>query len=1845
MLLCIVMLSASATFAADDTALADASDEIAVEENVLTASDDFASESSNAILADANDNIVTNDTFFNYFNETGSLLSNVTSDELIFEGGFGGLGIDYIFINKPIVFTGNGDAVFDGITFVVSSDNVTIDGFSIFQKDDYGILIEEDNVVISNNYLEFTALEKVNSYGIYASSNNLQIIDNIIRYTGNTNGTVVNNAVRIEGDDKEGTPAKSVVVSRNIFDIDMPSVDIGYDPDTWASTVMNDAIVFYYCEDLEFVENVVKVKYSDVTTAYGYDSLYAVSVRSDAYTSGEVQSKQVIIENNTIDIEGHSCAYAVYVCADDFSVILNNITSTSETYLAHGIDVDGPCAEGVVAINYITAEAPLATYGIYSYQYMGSIENITYDRNIINVTGYASAGMEIVECNPEITNNGILARGNYTYGIIASIRDEGVISDNVVLASGSNIGSDATGDGLMPKNSMGISVKGDCVIEGNIVGSTNIGINLAEEGDITINNNRIYVIPNALIDSYGIYSHRLSNLTVTDNVLYFVGNTDGTVVNNGVRIEGDDEDEPAPATNIVVSGNTFDLQLPSVDVSYDPDTWAATTMSEGIVFYYCENLKFTNNRVDLTYNNFTTAYGYDSLYAVSVRSDAYTFGEVQSKHVMIADNEINIDGHSATYAVYVCADDFSVLFNNITSTSETYLAHGIDVDGPCAEGLVAGNDIVARAPLATYGIYSYQYMGAIENVSYPANTIDVTGYASAGMEIVECNPEIIGNVITADGNYTYGIIASIRDEGLISRNEINVLGSNIGSDATGDGLMPKNSMAISVKGNSTIANNTLESTDIGINLVEDGQITVDNNNITVKSNTEDIDNHAVVANAVDYLVFTNNEVMYNGASAPKGDYKTAKAYAMYVVNSEVNVENNTFFIVVPSLPSDWEQVGDDWVRHSYTEGLVFNECDFSIVANNEIALGYNGGDFGSIYVIDVLDCDNFIVEHNDIDAAGEDYIYGIIVEGDEFTISENNISVESEYYTCGINVEESTGGIIDGNVIYTNSPGTAYPIYGGMIGEPSVVITNNTIVANSYFIVGVELSGKEVTVNDNLIDLKGNYTIGIGVYVDELIANNNTIRSKASNVGNVSIWDSIGTDTTAIKSKKGTVSIIDNFVETTGNYTVDIADDDGTVHDNYLTAKKRIGDNSVYSTGAATVYDNTPKLKVVLFASDLEKVYDDGKLFTVVALDEDGEPVINGTIYASIGDITLNVDTDENGVAEFDIELPEGVYNVTTDFLGDYVYGPRQINNTITVTTKDTTVVAPEYVEATAIEVKEHDAVVNVSLTDVDGKPLAEKPVIIEFNGVGGDFITDENGTVKYSLWGDAGEYALIVKFDGDENYSSCEFTADVSIVLAESKIVAPVFAQFTTVDVAEGDSIINITLTDIDENPLANKTVFIGIDGGEGKYTTDEKGAIQLLVLANAGEHTIAIEFAGDACYGASNATTEISIVPVESQIVAPEYAEYTIVEVKEHNATFDLTLVDEEGNPLANRDVVIELNGVGDHFTTDENGAVKYSLWGDAGNYTLIAKFEGDERYTKSNATADIVITPVKTEIVADESAVYSIVDVVSGNATFDLTLVDADGNFLANKTIFITFNGVTEEFTTDENGTVEYAISAGAGNYTIDMAFENDGYYEASDASATVSIVKAESKIFLRNALYFVLETKMVRITLWDGNNNPVEGKIVHITIGNSTWSGVTDKNGDAYIRVGIGFGVHAATVHFDGDDEYAASNRSGFVRVIKETPSVMVRGDNTHFKVSDATKTVKVYLWDRTSKPLPANSKIAIKVNGQTYVGYTDNTGVASINLDINAAGIYNAEVKYAGNSAYNAVTRDVKFVIQ
>ncbi|MER2013870.1 MAG: Ig-like domain-containing protein [Methanobrevibacter sp.] len=259
---------------------------------------------------------------------------------------------------------------------------------------------------------------------------------------------------------------------------------------------------------------------------------------------------------------------------------------------------------------------------------------------------------------------------------------------------------------------------------------------------------------------------------------------------------------------------------------------------------------------------------------------------------------------------------------------------------------------------------------------------------------------------------------------------------------------------------------------------------------------------------------------------------------------------------------------------------------------------------------------------------------------------------------------------------------------------------------------------------------------------------------------------------------------------------------------------------------------------------------------------------------------------------------------------------------------------------------------------------------------------------------------------------------------------------------------------------------------------------------------------------------------------------------------------------------------------------------------------------------------------------------------------TVKDANGNPVSGLKVGFAINGVKYE-TTDANGEAKYSTAGLVdGTYKVTVrAYGNEIYNNSNKETVTFTIgSKEKSKIFLRNALYFVTQVKMVQVTLWDGNNQPLANKTVSIRAYDSVWHGVTDENGDAFVRVGIGFGTHDATVSFDGDDQYFGSEKAGYIRVIKQTPSVMVRGADTMFKATNPVKIVKVHLRDRYDQPLPEGSKIVLKLNGKTYIGFTDAEGVARIAININTVGTFTAQAMYGGNSAYNPVTRDVKIRI-
>ena len=357
-------------------------------------------------------------------------------------------------------------------------------------------------------------------------------------------------------------------------------------------------------------------------------------------------------------------------------------------------------------------------------------------------------------------------------------------------------------------------------------------------------------------------------------------------------------------------------------------------------------------------------------------------------------------------------------------------------------------------------------------------------------------------------------------------------------------------------------------------------------------------------------------------------------------------------------------------------------------------------------------------------------------------------------------------------------------------------------------------------------------------------------------------------------------------------------------------------------------------------------------------------------------------------------------------------------------------------------------------------------------------------------------------------------------------------------------------------------------------------------------------------------------------------------------------VTLTDVDKNALAGEQISINLNNVENTLKTNSKGQVSLAIPTNLAPKTYIATitYAGTDEYTPSTTTANVIVNKAGTALTASD-----VTTTYNSGKNLVATLKDANGKAISGAKVTVKLGTTTKTLTTDKNGQVSVTTNGLDYNtYTATITFAGDDTYSASSTTAKVTITKEkqQAKVYLRNALYFVLQTKMVQVTLWDANNNPIAGKTVYINLDEYSlkYSGVTDENGNAYIRVGVGFGNHAATVSFEGDDVYNPDSKTGRVRVIKETPSLMLPGKYTKFKATDPVKTVKIYLKDRYDKPLLPGTKVFIKVNGQTYSGLIDLNGIAYIDLKINTKGTYNTELIYTGNTAYNAVRKTTKITI-
>lgn len=305
----------------------------------------------------------------------------------------------------------------------------------------------------------------------------------------------------------------------------------------------------------------------------------------------------------------------------------------------------------------------------------------------------------------------------------------------------------------------------------------------------------------------------------------------------------------------------------------------------------------------------------------------------------------------------------------------------------------------------------------------------------------------------------------------------------------------------------------------------------------------------------------------------------------------------------------------------------------------------------------------------------------------------------------------------------------------------------------------------------------------------------------------------------------------------------------------------------------------------------------------------------------------------------------------------------------------------------------------NICLKDVNGNSIVGESVIININGVDYKKVSDDEGVASLAINLDSGEYLVKVSYNGRFGSDFKQVNVKVSATIGGNDIVK-MFRNATQ---------FYAKFIDTSGNPLANQAVTFNINGVFYTRNTDESGTAGLNINLRPGTYILT-------AYNPVNGEKKGFNITVKALICE----NHDIVKYYNNTTQYTAKVYNKDGSLAVGKNVTFNINGVFYNRTVDENGTVTLNINLNPGNYIVTAIFEG---YGVGNKVA------VKTVLLSDDLSMK-----FQDGSRFNATVLDGQGNPLANQTVIFNINGVFYNKTTADNGVASLNIRLLKGEYII-------------------------------------------------------------------------------------------------------------------------------------------------------------------------------------------------------------------
>ena len=638
----------------------------------------------------------------------------------------------------------------------------------------------------------------------------------------------------------------------------------------------------------------------------------------------------------------------------------------------------------------------------------------------------------------------------------------------------------------------------------------------------------------------------------------------------------------------------------------------------------------------------------------------------------------------------------------------------------------------------------------------------------------------------------------------------------------------------------------------------------------------------------------------------------------------------------------------------------------------------------------------------------------------------------------------------------------------------------------------------------------------------------------------------------------------------------------GVIKSNYennnVIGSQQISNNVVISEPQSSVSNTT------LSGNDTTLYFKNGTSYNVKLTDIDGNVLTNQTVSFLINGKLYNRTTGSNGIASININLGAGKYTVVATYAGSSMYGSSSVTSLVEVlSTISANDVVKFYKNGTQYYAK---------FVDGNGNPLINTEVKFNINGVFYIRNTNGSGIARLNIALDSGKYILTAIHPNGEMFAN-----NITVLSTiNSGDMTKYFKNGTQY---------YATFYDDSGNPLINTTVRFNINGVIYERITNDKGTAMLTIALYPGSYILtAIHPNGES----KGYNIKVLSTLIDNKDINMYYMDGT---------AFTIKVLDGQGKPLANTTVNFNINGVLYGRVTDENGIAKLNIKLYPNNYIITSSYNGLEVSNRINVSSS------NTTIIGKDAHV--IMDSINSNYT--VTLVDVKGNPIGNKTVYFRYDNKQVTATTDKNGNATITISGlKNGDYNITYGFDGVEGYCSSSSSSILHVVNSTT-ILTGNDLTMVYnDGSEFKVKLTDLYGKPLANKIITFVINGIAYNRTTDSNGVASLNIRLDPGNYLISYYYSNKGALDYNNGSNNVIITKQT--LNVEGKDLVMLPKDGSA-FEVKITDKNKKPVK-DIAVLFTISGVTYTRYTDQSGVAKLNINLNV-GYYT--ISYAINDTF------------